>query len=157
MKNSLNKGFTLIELLVVIAIIGVLSAVVLAALNTSKTRGTDAAIKKSLANMRAQSEIYFGAHSNSYGPSLGTGPVPSTPCNTTGDNIFGTTTLGSLKNMIVGLKKINADHVACASSNSAWAVLSSTTDTAKPNWCVDSMGNSVATTSGIFTPNITCM
>ncbi len=157
MKNSLNKGFTLIELLVVIAIIGLLSAVVLAALSTTKTRGNDASVKTSLAHMRSQSEIFYGAHSNSYGLALGTGPVPSNPCITTGDNIFGTTTTGTLKNMVVNLKKLTGDEVACASSNSAWAVMASTSDILKPNWCVDSTGNSVATSSGIFTPNITCM
>ncbi len=37
-----NKGFTILELLVVIAIIGILSAVVLAALNSSRSKGRDA-------------------------------------------------------------------------------------------------------------------
>lgn len=62
-----KKGFTLIELLVVIAIIGILSSVVLAALNTARNKGKDASAKSSLENVRAAAEIYAGTNSGFYG------------------------------------------------------------------------------------------
>ena len=56
MKTS-NKGFTLIELLVVIAIIGILSTIVLVAVNTARAKGDDAAVKEDLHGIRSQAEI----------------------------------------------------------------------------------------------------
>lgn len=67
MKNNLNRGFTLIELLVVIAIIGILSSVVLASLNTARSKGNDAAIKANLDGLRTQAALYYGENNSNYG------------------------------------------------------------------------------------------
>ena len=73
-----NKGFTLIELLVVIAIIGILSSVVLASLNSARNKGTDAAIKAELNNLRPAVELHYdGNGANGYANwSTSTGVAP---------------------------------------------------------------------------------
>jgi prepilin-type N-terminal cleavage/methylation domain-containing protein len=58
-KKIGSRGFTLIELLVVIAIIGVLSSVVLASLNTARTKGQDAARISDVKSLETAMELYF--------------------------------------------------------------------------------------------------
>lgn len=58
-KESKIKGFTLIELLVVIAIIGILSSVVLASLNTARTKARDAKRLSDMRQMQLALEFYY--------------------------------------------------------------------------------------------------
>lgn len=63
-KNSrkLARGFTLIELLVVIAIIGVLSAVVLASVKSSRDKSKDAAIKQEVGQLVNLMALNYNDH-----------------------------------------------------------------------------------------------
>jgi type II secretion system protein G len=55
---KINKGFTLIELLVVISIIGLLSSVVLASVNTARSRSRDSQRIQNLKQLQNALEIY---------------------------------------------------------------------------------------------------
>ncbi len=54
-----QKGFTLIELLVVIAIIGILASVILASLNTARTKAQDAQRASDVKTLETALEIYY--------------------------------------------------------------------------------------------------
>ncbi len=60
------KGFTLIELLVVIAIIGVLSSIVLAAVNTAEEKSRDARREEDLSQLQTALEAYANDHNGVY-------------------------------------------------------------------------------------------
>ena len=55
------------ELLIVIAVIALLVSVIVASLNTSRAKGSDAAAKRDLGSIRTQANLYYVNNGNSYG------------------------------------------------------------------------------------------
>lgn len=58
------KGFTLIELLVVISIIGILATLVVANLNSARSRARDAQRKSDIKNLQTALRLYFNDEGN---------------------------------------------------------------------------------------------
>ncbi len=141
MKN-LKKGFTLIELLVVVAIIGILASVVLASLNTARSKGSDAAIKANLANMRAQAAIYYD-NNNKYSAAAVTCTVTSA-----NPSVFtGCTDLFADATMKAGLSAAaqsssNTVTATTSSDGSAYGIEAVLKTLNTTGWCVDSGGKS---------------
>lgn len=135
-QKNIRRGFTLIELLVVIAIIGVLSAVVLASLNTARSKGTDAAVKSNLVQIRTQAEIFYGGNSNSYGTQVWA--TTAATCNTVGSMFANTNVARSLA--AADSANGGTNNVGCASTASTYVVAAALVETANTYWCADSSG-----------------
>ncbi len=134
-----SKGFTLIELLVVVAIIGVLSTIVVAALNGGRSKGKDSAIKSDLANLRGQAEVLF-ANNGGYGVDATPTAFTLGACTNTADTLFADSTVWA---QLTDAMNNSGGLESCVSTSTAWSVgiqlaEKSTTEA----WCVDSSGQS---------------
>ncbi len=148
-----NRGFTLLELLVVIIVIGLLSAIVLAFLNTARDRGGDAAVKVNLDGAKKQIELYYNATNFSYGTAFPKNVCPAFS--------------GGATNPFAADAKINAAiaeaaakggggiPTSCASVGSPSATayaIAVALKTAGQSRCVDSTGQSKTYTTPPGTP-----
>lgn len=143
MKINQSRGFTLIELLVVIAIIGILSSVVLASLNTARSKGADAAVKSNLASIRPQAEIVYDAQ---VPPGYGTVAFTPGACAATANTLFADTTIGNqVKAGAIaggGTDIGSANCVSSVTGAGSWAVNAPLKNPVATGgrWCVDSTG-----------------
>jgi len=147
-----QAGFTLIELLVVIAIIGILSAVVLASLNTARSKGTDAAVQSDMAGVRTQAEIYHNDHGN-YGPVLG---AVESNC-TAADNLFADATIAR---QVLAADTANGptNGITCnvAADGTAYAVSAALVANPGTYYCIDSVGTGTTTTTALGLTGTSC-
>lgn len=138
-----HRGFTLIELLVVIAIIGILSAVVLASLNSARTKGVDAAVKSNLATIQTQAELYYDDNGNAYG----TAAKAMGACAQTASTMFSNTTIWSaIQNANSSISTTTTVAVMCqstAGTNSGYVVYAPLKSGGY--YCVDSFGKATTT------------
>jgi prepilin-type N-terminal cleavage/methylation domain-containing protein len=133
--SRITTGFTLIELLVVIAIIGVLSSVVLASLNTARSKGNDAAIQANLGTVKTQAQLYFDVNQ-----SYGTGTTVTGDCASPDiDN-----TLFADQTMLNVISAVNTENgvgdAMCNSAATGYLMYSPLLTAGVNGWCVDSTG-----------------
>lgn len=135
---SRREGFTLIELLVVIAIIGMLAAVVMASLNSARTKGADAGIQANLNNVRTQAQFFYDESGGIYG-------APGTSCSQAG-SVF---TDPLIIRLIASSENASGQSATCANDLQRWVM--SVPLRSSGAWCVNYAGIAIKGTANTTT------
>lgn len=112
MKQT-KRGFTLIELLVVISIIGLLSSVVLSALNSARSKARDAQRVHDLSELRKALALYYdknGSYPDTGGVEYSSA-LSSPSWNSAGNPLYVLVTQGFLPQLPVDPKNTPADNI----------------------------------------------
>ncbi len=156
MSLNMKKGFTILELLVVIAIISIISAVILVAVNQSRTKGLDASIKAQLTEARKEAQLYYENRDGKYCVEEGPGDPDcyygelngSTSYCTQNFSVFDTDhdpTPYSIGNFIIAAQAYapQGSQPLCFMDQigSRWSVAVRLNSVADGWWCVDSEGD----------------
>lgn len=142
-KNQDVRGFTLIELLVVIAIIGLLASVVLASLNTARSRGNDASIKSNMATIQVEAELYAdGQTPRAYSTSGAEAGTTAASCN---EGMFLAVNSPSIAAAVSAIDAANGSATISLRCNiiatmDAYMFASAMPAGGTTWWCVDSTG-----------------
>ncbi len=155
-KSDVRRGFTLIELLVVIAIIGILSSVVLASLNTARSKGTDAKIQSEIRSIQVNAEIFYDNAGNSYGTSS-TAQTSLTCTFTAG--MFYNDSNPNIRQVVADLKSATSAYdPTCniAANGTAYAIQHALTSSAggATLFCADSTGKVGTSTTALGTNTV---
>jgi prepilin-type N-terminal cleavage/methylation domain-containing protein len=151
-----SKGFTLLELLVVISIIGTLSSVIMSSVGNARVKAYDAKVKAQLSNIRTAAELYYNTNLNYGIPTIAGTYTTGTGSSTLGNACTTSQLTGMFADPTLAELSKSANYptgentIICVSKGTAYAV-SDNLSTGNGFWCVDSVGNSVATTSQIAT------
>lgn len=144
-----KKGFTLIELLVVIALLGIMAAIVLAALGSAKNKGNDSSIQATMKSVANQAALYYSKNGD-YGSE-------ATTC-TTGITMFTDTSSYGLSKLIAAVQAKSSSTACFATTtpSAAWVVSARLKNDSTKFWCVDSTGTSKQRTLAATSTTVLC-